>query len=84
MVYVDTRRPCWRFPSTSAKFLLTALILGIPTALLILLVGAGATSELTAYSVMTEYGRTLCQTLLIVVAAKLLLEASASYPLAVL
>jgi Fe-S-cluster-containing dehydrogenase component/DMSO reductase anchor subunit len=77
MIYVDTRRPCWKFPATSAKFLLTALILGIPTALLILQVGAGATSELTAQSVMAEYGRTLCQTLLMVVAAKLSLEASA-------
>jgi Fe-S-cluster-containing dehydrogenase component/DMSO reductase anchor subunit len=76
MIYVDTRRPCWKFPATSAKFLLTALILGIPTALLILLVGAGATSELTAHSVMAEYGRTLCQTLLIVVVMKLSLEAS--------
>ena len=77
MVYVDTRRPCWRLPLTSAKFLLTTLVLGIPTALLILLVGAGATSELTAHSVMADYGRTMCQTLLIVVAAKLSLEASA-------
>jgi len=77
MVYVDTRRPCWRLPLTSAKFLLTTLVLGNPTALLILLVGAGTTSELTTNSVMTEYGRTLCKTLLIIVAAKLSLEASA-------
>jgi len=76
MVYVDTRRPCWWFPSTSAKFLLTALLLGIPTALLILRVGVGATSELTTHSVMAERGRTLCHALLIVVAAKLSLEAS--------
>ncbi len=77
MVYVDTRRPCWTLPLTSATFLLTTLILGKPTALLILLVGAGATSELTAHAVMTECGRTLCHTLLLVVAVKLALEASA-------
>ncbi len=76
MIYVSTRRPCWRFPATSAKFLLTALSLGIPTALLILLVGAGATSELTVHFVMTEYGRTLCQAVLLVACAKLLLELS--------
>jgi DMSO reductase anchor subunit len=77
MVYVATRRPCWQFPATSAKFLLTALTLGIPTTLLILLVGAATTSELTVHFVMTEYGRALCQVLLLVAFAKLLLELSA-------
>ncbi len=77
MIYVDTRRPCWRLPSTGAKFLLTALILGIPTALLILLAGTGATGKLSVEFVMNHYGRTLCQILMALVAVKLLLELSA-------
>jgi Fe-S-cluster-containing dehydrogenase component/DMSO reductase anchor subunit len=75
MVYVDTRRPCWGLPLTSMKFLLTSLILGLPTALLILLVGS-AVSELTVHIVMTEYGTAFCQVLMTAIVAKLLVEAS--------
>lgn len=35
MIYVDTRRPFWNAFQTSVKFFLTALVLGIPTVLLI-------------------------------------------------
>ncbi len=77
MIYVDTKRPCWTFPATCAKFFLTTLILGMPTALLILLVGAATSDELTVKLVMAQPGRLLCQVLLIAVCAKLVLEASA-------
>lgn len=77
MIYVDTHRPCWRLPTTSAKFLLTALTLGIPVSLLILLVEAGWASELTVPMVMADYGRQFCQILLLVTSAKMLLELSA-------
>ena len=76
MVYVDTRRPLWTLGSTTAKFLLTALMLGIPTALLVSLVTAAITDKLTVHMVMIEYGRSLCRVLLSITVAKLLLELS--------
>jgi formate dehydrogenase iron-sulfur subunit len=74
MIYVDTRRPLWTPFSTAAKFLLTAAVLGIPTALLVSLATAAITDDLTVRAVMLEYGRTLCGVLLAVAAVKLLLE----------
>ncbi len=76
MIYVDTRRPLWTPASTSAKFFLTALILGVPTALLVSLVTAAFTENLTVQMVMNEYGRTLCRFILGLTVAKLLLEVS--------
>ncbi len=75
MVYVDTRRPCWKFSQTSAKFLLTSLVLGLPIALLILIAGAALNGQ-ALHSVMTDYGRLLCRVLLVVGAAKMVLEVS--------
>ncbi len=76
MVYVDTHRPLWTPASTTAKFLLTALILGIPTALLISLLTAEITDKLTVQTVMNEYGRDMCRVILWLIIAKLLLEVS--------
>ena len=76
MVYVDTRRPCWTLIPTAAKFLLTCLILGIPTALLVSLMAAALTDGLTSSTVMTQYGRDLCWALVALVTTKLLLELS--------
>ena len=74
MIYVDTRRPCWSLSLTAAKFSLTALILGIPISLLILLVGAATSNEVTVHFVMRQYGWTLCHILLFAVLAKFCLE----------
>ena len=76
MIYVDTRRPLWTLGSTTAKFLLTALILGIPTALLVSLVTAAIAEDLTVHTVMIEYGRSLCRVVLALAVTKLLLELS--------
>lgn len=76
MIYVDTRRPLWTLGRTTADFLLTSLILGIPVALLVSLVAAAVTENLTVPAVMTEYGHTLCRLLIAVALTKLLLEAS--------
>lgn len=76
MVYVDTKRPLWTLASTATKFLLTSIVLGIPTALLISLVAAAVTSQLTSEDVLSLYGRNLCRVLLAASAAKLLFEAS--------
>ena len=78
MVYVDTRRPCWSFPLTGSKFFLTALVLGIPTALLILLVSAGTDGQVSISGAMCDYGRPMCQVLLMVALVKMLLELSSA------
>ncbi|MEK6236351.1 MAG: dimethyl sulfoxide reductase anchor subunit [Planctomycetales bacterium] len=76
MVYVATRRPTWTFLPTAAKFLLTAGILGVPTALLVSLAAAATHHDLTVRAVMDEYGETLCRVVIALVIAKLLLELS--------
>ena len=76
MIYVDTRRPLWTLGRTTADFLLTSLILGIPVALLVSLIAAAVTEDLTVTAVMTEYGHSLCRLLIAVSLTKLLLEAS--------
>ena len=76
MIYVDTRRPFWSGPLTSIKFFLTAAVLGIPTALFILLVAAAFFEELTVKGVMAECGLTMCRILAIAVTLKLACEAT--------
>jgi len=76
MIYVDTRRPLWTPAATTAKFFLTALLLGVPTALLVSLVTAAVTDELTADGVMRAYGHAMCRVVLAIVCTKLLIEAS--------
>jgi len=81
MIYVDTRRPFWNGPRTSAKFFLTTLVQGIPLALLISLVAAGMAEQLTVTQVMDEYGLWLLKGLAIAVLAKLALEAGIFFSL---
>lgn len=76
MIYVDTGRPLWNAGSTLSKFFLTCLILGIPTALLVSLIAAAITENLSVPTVMADYGRILCRVVLLLTAAKLLLELS--------
>jgi len=75
MIYVDTRRPFWNGPLTSAKFFLTMLVLGIPTSLLISLVAAAWPDGSTVEQVMADYGQWLIRSFVIVVSCKLLFEA---------
>ena len=76
MIYVDTRRPCWTFPTTAARFVLTGLILGIPTTVLILIAAAWWNPDLEVHNVIQQYGQYYCWSLLLVTVAKLLVEAS--------
>lgn len=76
MIYVKTKRPSWNGPRTTAKFTLTSLVLGLPVALLVSLAACYGNSDLTAHTVMRDYGQTLCRWLIVVVACELALEAS--------
>ncbi len=74
MIYVDTQRPFWDGTSTTLKFMLTGVVLGLPTALLISLFAALASQSLTLTQVMNEYGTLLCRATLVAVGVKLLYE----------
>jgi formate dehydrogenase iron-sulfur subunit len=76
MIYVDTKRPSWTIGKTTVKFMLTALVLGIPTTLLVSLATACFSDQLSIEAVMLDYGWTLCRLLVLVVAFKLTLELS--------
>lgn len=76
MIYVDTRRPLWTFPSTITRFVLTCAVLGAPTALLISL---GTTTIITGsptVPALGDFALHLCRFLLIASVAKLAFEAS--------
>jgi hypothetical protein len=76
MIYVDTHRPLWTPIGTATRFFLTTLLLGIPTALLVSLVTAGISDQLTVPDVMRAYGDRLCQAIVVIAVAKLFLEAT--------
>lgn len=76
MIYVDTRRPLWTPFDTSAKFLLTSLMLGLPTALLVSIFAAVATDSIAIADVMTTFGGSVCQLLVLCTVAKLLVDSS--------
>ncbi|MSR57913.1 MAG: molybdopterin oxidoreductase [Planctomycetaceae bacterium] len=69
MVYVATRRECWSFGNTAARFFLTAGTLGICT-LWVTTAWSGSEGRL-------EPGRTMCGAIVACMTAKLLLEAAA-------
>jgi formate dehydrogenase iron-sulfur subunit len=73
-IYADTRRPFWETIVTGPKFFATALVLGLPAALLICLGATLCSSDLTIAGVMASYGKTLCRCLLVVAVGKLLFE----------
>lgn len=76
MIYVDCRRPLWTFERTTAVFLLTGLVLGIPTSLVVSSVAATFAKSLSVETVINEFGNTLCQMAVLVTGIKLLLELS--------
>jgi Fe-S-cluster-containing dehydrogenase component/DMSO reductase anchor subunit len=75
MIYVDTRRPFWSLPATGFKFFMTAVVLGIPSALLVALLAAAWSAPLTVAAVMDGVGRRLLQGLVAAMAVKLTVEA---------
>lgn len=75
MIYVDTRRPFWSGPLTGTKFMLTMIVLGLPTALLISLLSALWPGGPSTTEIMSDYGYWMCRCLVITVTIKLLFEA---------
>jgi Fe-S-cluster-containing dehydrogenase component/DMSO reductase anchor subunit len=76
MIYVDTHKPFWNLPYTSVKFFMTAVVLGIPTLVLICLLGAAITDQLSAHDVMSQFGNRALSVLLGATILKLAFEAA--------
>jgi Fe-S-cluster-containing dehydrogenase component/DMSO reductase anchor subunit len=74
MIYVDTRRPFWGFSSTALKFFLTGLVLGIPAAILVSLLGAVCIDSLSLREVQSEFGQVALRGLVAASAVKLAVE----------
>jgi DMSO reductase anchor subunit/ferredoxin len=75
MIYVDTRRAFWNLPLTTFKFFMTAVVLGVPAALFVALLGAAWSGTLTVAAVMQGFGQRLLQGLVLAMVAKLAVEA---------
>lgn len=76
MIYASTRRAFWNPAYTGLKFLLTAIVLGIPVALILQLAGAGWSSAGSVAHSLREVGRPLCLALIAATGLKLLAEAA--------
>ncbi|MDP1563383.1 MAG: DmsC/YnfH family molybdoenzyme membrane anchor subunit [Pirellulaceae bacterium] len=76
MIYVATRRPMWTFGSTTAKFLLTSALLGLPTAMLILLAVTFVDDPTSVANQMHLFGDATCRLTILVTAIKLATELS--------
>jgi formate dehydrogenase iron-sulfur subunit len=76
MIYASTRRPYWRLGFTAPRFLLSCAVLGIPTALLIALANAAATSAASVGQVVETHGPGLCWCLIVATVAKAACECS--------
>jgi len=76
MIYVDTRRPLWTAFNTSARFLLTTLLLGLPAALLVSLTTAVFSSGVAVNAIMSPAGSVLCQLIVMTAVVKLIVELS--------
>lgn len=76
MIYVDCRRPLWTFERTTGVFLMTGLVLGIPTSLVVAAVAATFSGNVDIETMMNEFGDTLCQMAVLATGIKLLLELS--------
>ena len=76
MIYVFTRRECWRFGSTAAKFGLTSAVLGIAATWLSLLVFGSYVDSPVARLLSRQAGVSLVHALVLATVVKLLLEAS--------
>jgi DMSO reductase anchor subunit len=75
MIYASTRRVFWNPAYVGLKFLLTALVLGIPVALLIHVAAAAWQSPAVLHTEIARTGRWLCLALAGATALKLFVEA---------
>jgi len=75
MVYVDTPRLLWSPFFTTSRFGLTAILLGLPTTLLLLSTMAALSSEISVSTIMSQYTAPICRGLIFTTFLKLLLEA---------
>lgn len=76
MIYADTRREFWEFGATTRKFLLTCLILGLPTGVLCAFAAAIFLPDVDVSLVKLQIARPLWQMLIAVTSFKLLAEAT--------
>lgn len=74
MIYVATRRPMWTIGSTTAKFMSTAALLGLPLSLLITLVATYVDPSQTIASLMRSNGQALCRATIALTTLKLVCE----------
>jgi formate dehydrogenase iron-sulfur subunit len=76
MIYVFTRRECWSMLRTGIRFFMTCAVLGVATVWLSILVATliRPSSELNEF--VSDWGATLCQTLIGLTAGKLIWEAA--------
>lgn len=74
MIYVATRRPMWTIGSTTAKFMSTAVLLGLPLSLFITLVATYADPDHTIASLMRSNGQALCRATIAMTTLKLVSE----------
>jgi Fe-S-cluster-containing dehydrogenase component/DMSO reductase anchor subunit len=75
MIYVDTRRAFWSLPLTGFKFVMTGVVLGLPAALFVSLLGAAWSEGLTTAVVMRGLGLRLMRALAAASLLKLAVEA---------
>ena len=75
MIYVDTRRAFWNLPLTGFKFFMTGVVLGVPAAVFVSLLGAAWSETITVAEIMEGFGRRLLQGLVAAALVKLAIEA---------
>jgi len=80
-VYKDTRRPFWDNDHTTIKFFLTMVILGFATIMMVSLVYAAVSPQMTMGDILRAFGRTFLTIILTSSVVKLSLEASVFYHL---
>jgi DMSO reductase anchor subunit len=71
MIYVATRRPMWTLGITTARFMLTAALLGLPAALLLSLAAGFVDDRASLPELMQTLGHTTCRLTILVAAIKL-------------
>lgn len=76
MIYHDTRRVFWKAKYTGAKFTLTSLMLGLPTALATSLMATAFNNNLTLSQVMGSWGYGLLGSIIAISLIKLTFEAT--------
>jgi DMSO reductase anchor subunit len=76
MIYVFTQRECWSFPRVSARFVTTPAILGVAAIWLCVMISTLWAPSPALFALAHECGRTLCRTLVALVAVKLAFEAA--------